>query len=253
MGWLEDMYAQVNQNQEALDNLGTNPAPSEAPGFSINNLASGFIGGLSNGIGMVKTGQQLTQLPNNSEFQNQLATGQTLANMNYGTIGQWLSAPQFNIQHQTADDVRGMTKAQRNGLVGSTALSGASAGASVGSIFGPIGTAIGAGVGAIGGLVFGGIKDREGQRNAQIEADYNNLQADNIQFAYNTNRNAAIERIQSRDNAEKVVRAVANGGQIERKQMDIRDFANKVLNRRDSPMRVERQKCNGGVMIRIKK
>ena len=156
------MNKQIAQNQDLLDNLSGGPG---VPGgaslgdISLNSIASGAIGGANGLLGMLNTGQQLTNMyGDQSAYNTQMANMQTLSNQNYDTIGQLLSMPQFYVQKQTAEGVRGMTKAQRTGAIGSAALSGASGGASIGSIFGPVGTAIGAGVGAIGGLVFGGIK-----------------------------------------------------------------------------------------------
>ena len=252
------MNKQIAQNQTALDNLSNNPNASGGIGLDeidLNSIASGAIGGVNGLLGVVNAGQQLTNMyGDQSAYNTQMANMRTLSNQNYDTIGQLLSTPQFYVQKQTADDVRGMSKAQRTGAIGSTALSGASGGASIGSIFGPLGTAIGAGVGAIGGLVFGGIKDKQGQIDAEIEANYNNLQADNLAYAYDQNRNAALDRIQSRDNAEKTVRAVANGGKIERRQMGIKEFSDLVLSKRrgDSAYIPTRQKCNGGVLVRYK-
>lgn len=252
------MNKQVAQNQTALDNLSSGPGASgniSSSGIGLSSIASGAIGGANGLLSMFNTGQQLTNMyGDQSAYNTQMANMQVLSNQNYDTIGQLLSTPQFYVPRQTADSVRGMTKAQRNGAIGSAALSGASGGASIGSIFGPVGTAIGAGVGAIGGLVFGGIKDKQGQTNAEIEANYNNLLADNLAYAYDRNRDAALDRIQSRDNAEKVVRAVANGGKIERRQMDIKEFSDLVLSKKrsDSAYIPTRQKCNGGVLVRYK-
>lgn len=252
------MNKQVDQNQAALDSLSDNTNGGGKGLFGsvdFNGIASGLIGGANGFLGMLNTGQQLTNMyGDQSAYNMQMANMRTLSNQNYDTIGQLLSTPRFYVPRQTAAGVRGMTKAQRNGAIGSAALSGASGGASIGSIFGPLGAAIGTVVGAGAGLVFGGIKDKEGQTNAEIEADYNNIQADKLELAYNQNRNAALDRIQSRDNAEKTGRAVANGGKIERKQMNVKEFSDLVLSKRrgDSAYIPTRQKCNGGVLVRYK-
>ena len=266
LSWLDGLQDSINDSLTKQNNKAASKpffGNLNLENFDLNGAMSGVVGGLNGLIGVNNTGQQLQQMyEDKSAYDAQFANMRAIANQNYDTLGQVLAAPQFYMPKQTVEGVRGMTQEQRNGLIGSSALSGASGGASVGAAIGSIipgiGTAIGGAVGGliggIGGFFSGKRADKQGQLKAQSEADFRNYQNDNLAYAYQMNQQAAVNRIQSRDNAEKVVRAVADGGKIERKQMGIKEFSDLVLNKRrsDSAYIPSRKKCNGGVLVRYK-
>ena len=229
--------------------------------MDLNGVASGVIGGLNGILQTENTANQLSQMyGDQSAYNTQMANLRSQLYATNETIDQALSLQGYPIKKQTAEDFRGLTRGQRNGLVASTALSGAGSGASIGAAIGSIipglgtvaGGLIGGAAGAIGGFIRGKHEDKQGEQLAQSNANYANYNADMMMQNLQTNREADINRIQLRDNAESAVHAVANGGNIERKQMDIRSFANKTLGKKDYPDRPVRRMTKGGVMVRFK-
>jgi hypothetical protein len=168
----------------------------------------------------------------------------SLSGYNYNDYSQLLNSmnqTQYGLR-QNYDNVRGMNGNQQFGTMLSSALSGATTGASIG---GPWGAAIGAGVGLLGAGIGVGI----GNRNARIKTAYDNTLLASAEGDARLNYGAGVESLRDWKMRNNVIRFQKNGGQIERKQMDIKDFAAKVLNQPRA--RVVRQKCKGGVMIKI--
>jgi len=150
------------------------------------------------------------------------------------------------------------------------ALTIGGAGASLGSsIGGAIGTAVGGPVGtALGGAIGGGVgflagagagvwKTAVDERNIRSDVALNN--AVSKMYADDANRRLGYmpDIIQNSVFRTSEAHAVADGGQIERKQISLKEFENMITNRKPvSPYsesnRVVRTYCKGGVKISFK-
>jgi len=261
-GGSDDLQNYLNNQQDAI-NAGLSSTVSADGGNSLLNGLKNFNwdsavnGALTVGTGALNiwnSAQRASQINENNGFKDQIATVNALGRAGYSDYDQIMSA--YNnlgvVPRQDYDEVRGMTDAQKTGSIWSGTLTGAGAGAAAGSMFGPWGTAIGGAIGGIAGAL--GVRKgvREGDRKAQIQTDYDNLQSDLAMNNANINLSTATNRIADEKNRQGQVHFVAEGGNIERMQMDIREFASKVLNKKDYPDRPIRKMVKGGVMIRYK-
>lgn len=147
------------------------------------------------------------------------------------------------------DDINGKTTWQKLGNVGSSVLSGATAGLTIG---GPWGAAIGAGVGLLAGAgswALGDYRAKLQENNLasvgrvkaadaakQANRSYENWNANNYNFRYG--------------------HSLSEGGKIDRKNLTIKEFADRVLNNSKTGTThsagIMRSHCKGGTMIRIK-
>jgi len=240
--FLDNQQDNINQG---LGNSGFGPTGAGG-NFNWNSAISNGLSALTGGIGILNTATQAAQINENNGFQDRIADLNTLGRAGYADYDQVLSAYQNAgaPMRQNYNDVRGMTNGQKWGAVGSGALQGASAGLA----FGPWGAAIGGVLGAAGA----GLGVLSGNTKARVQTDFDNLQSDLAQSNFRTNMQAATERIADQKNRQGQVHFVAEGGNIERRQMDIREFASKVLNKKDYIDRPVRKMVKGGVMIRYK-
>lgn len=223
-------------------------------------LAEKLNGALKNGItslgGLASIYSASEPLRAINNTGNQLLDIQEIGNFgerNYSNYDQLQSEYESLQSYQpdlSFDTIRGSNKSDRiKGILGSAA-----AGASAGSFAGPYGILAGAGIGAATGIV----SDVAGNAKANIERDYLSIQNDiaNNQkksgLEYNTDR---IADLQNRSN---IVHRAEKGGQIQRKPVSAKEFADAVLNKQrksdtTKSSNIVRQHCKGGTMIRIKR
>lgn len=210
--------------------------------FSGDNIATGV--NISNGLtGIIGSAQRAASINENPSFNyglNALQQAGTWDYNNFDQIAQGMNNVNTGIR-QDYNTVRGMTNGQKWGTVGSAALSGAVAG----SKFGWLGSAIGGVVGGAAGLF--GVK--RGDRNAEAQTNYDNSMADIARQGFLDTAQAEHEDIVDFNHRNRIYNLNKYGGQVVRKQMDINEFASRVLNKPKS--RVVRTKCKGGVMIKI--
>lgn len=208
-------------------------------GLTIGTAA---INGLT---GIATVGMNAARIQDTPEFDARMADFNTIANADYGNYSQIMGGYQNlgTAPVQRYADVRGMTDGQKALSVGSGILQGASTGKAIG---GWPGALIGGFVGGIGS-VFG---ISRGDTKAYLKTQEDNLNAQIAQNNGYKNLLSETEGVRDYNFRNSIAHRRANGGPIN-KQMDIRDFANRVLNRNDKPVRIVRTKCKGGVMIKI--
>lgn len=232
------------------ESLGSIPSREDLSNiFSKENMAS-VLGGVSS----VYSASEPLRAINNTG--NQLLDIQEIGNFgerNYNNYDQLQSEYESLQSYQpdlSFDTIRGSNEGDRlKGILGSAA-----AGASAGSFAGPYGILAG---GAIGGAV-GLVSNEMGNHKARIEKDFLGVQNDianrqaKIGLNYNTDN---LSDLQSRS---AMVHRAEKGGQIQRKPISAKEFADAVLNKQrksdtTKSSNVVRQHCKGGTMIRIKK
>lgn len=224
--------------------------------WALNNsqAMSAVLGGgltLANGaVSLLDNARQLSSLHDVNKYDYQLnqltqaRDGKTW-DMNQ-LIEQQQSLPTFQAK---ATDFGPSNSDIRKGVL-SSAMSGAAAG---GKTFGLLG--------AIGGGLIGGatalFSGKSGQAEAERFAD-----AQNTLQKIQKDRNGVYYR----DQADKIndfaygnlwSNRADDGGEIERRQRNLQDFANAVLKKQtarpDRSSGIIRRHCNGGTMIRIKR
>ena len=225
------------QNQNQLNKLNNSIAWH-------NGITAGL--GVLNGVNSILgTSMRAAQINENPEFNVQLNDLQNYATRdydNYEQLSEDMSHMNAGFQ-QDYGKVRGMTNGQRWGTVGSSALAGAAAGSQFGWIGSLVGGAIGAGAGFLG--------VKTGDNRAGIQTRYDNTQvglARNNALATAASEHENIADFNHRNLARNVVR---NGGQIEKKQETVQQFANRVLGKKNSIL-PQRTLCKGGVMVKIR-
>lgn len=215
-------------------------------------VAGGIITGLTGATTLLSNAYKDAQIRDTSMQEGIIADLNRAGNYNYNNYDQLTNDyaqtnfnPQFGYQ-----DIRGKTKAQQIGSVGTSALSGAATGLQIGGPWGAlIGGVVGLGTG-IGGVLAGNTK-------ADIQQQSLNLQADFASDNARQNFAAAHERIGDNIHRQNAVNAVKNGGPISRQQ-SIRDYADKVLGkggptqRERKPSNVQRIMKDGGYVYRVK-
>ena len=223
-------------------------------GEKFNAVANGVLTGATAAGTILSNAVRDSQIQDTSMYENEIANLGNEGNYNYGSFNQ-LENDIANRQELTPvsyDEIRGMNTGQKIGSVASSAATGAMAGLTIG---GPWGALVGGVVGLGGGLA--GVLT--GDKKAEAKQAYLASSASHANGIANINTQAAHERIAGNDNRYKMVRAVANGGQIQRKKESIQDFASRVLGEpsrtqiRTSPQHITRTKVDGGIRIRIKK
>ena len=86
--------------------------------MDLNGVASGVIGGLNGILQTENTANQLSQMyGDQSAYNTQMANLRSQLYATNETIDQALSMQGYPIKKQTAEDFRGLTRGQRNGLV----------------------------------------------------------------------------------------------------------------------------------------
>lgn len=149
------------------------------------------------------------------------------------------------------DTIRGGSTGERLGNTLSATMSGAAAGAQVGGVYGAIaGAAIGLGTSVVGWL--------DGHQKAKAEQSILQSQQNTAKEIAGLRMSAAADNLSTSNFNNAYANRAAEGGQLQRKTMNIRDFANAVLARRREADRthsagIVRTHCKGGTMIRIKR
>lgn len=224
----------------------------------INNIIESSLVGLNGLTSSIAGAQQIGQLNNLSPYYNDIEQLGAIGSGNYSSFDQIndeMNAGDFDRRY-TYNDVRRMTGGQEALSLGTSTLSGATYGAAAGSIFGPVGTAIGTGIGTIAGFVPSYFSMKEAQRQAGIRRDTLNLQSQAAGQSAINNANAGYENLEDSNNRLKALRPMAKGGQMPKRQMTMKEFANVVLgskNNSSHSVGIVRQHCDGGTMIRIKR
>lgn len=251
-------YRSAQRGLRELPGMSSNPADSA-------NLASGLKAMRANaalGAGLTALGgaTQIYDIANNISQVRDISGHKTLLD-EYGRIGANNYSSQEDIDAEwerlnnivsiTKEDLRGATKGQKWGSVGSAALAGAAAGTAINP---GIGTAVGAGLGAIAAGVGVLTGDRANDRNYRYLSLYDDVSHESAQL----NLNAAQENYNENLYRQRAVNIGANGGPMPKKLPSMGDFANKVLSQRSATPNgrrntIVRQKCDGGMLIRIKR
>lgn len=210
-----------------------------------NNVLTKGVSGITGATQILSNGMNAARINDTPNFDFQLDAYNTIGGADYGSNTQIMNGYQNlgYVPQQNYNKVRGMTEEQKLLNTGSGMLSGISTGASIGglpgAVIGGFAGFIGSKIGQARGDTLAGIKTRTDNLNSQIARNnaLMNLQVETEETRDYDFRNAYANRRKT-------------GGQIERKQMNINDFANKVLGTKTAP-RVVRTKCKGGVMIKI--
>lgn len=255
-----DQYRNARRQQGALRNLYDTVADEGVSAEDYDYFNSGLksvkgqaalgatIAGLQGAAQLAGGAISAAQLRDTSSIEGEIADLSRAGNYNYNNFEQLsndYAQTDFNPSF-TYQDIRGMTTGQQVGNVATSALSGAATGFQIG---GPWGALVGgvAGLGAgLGGVLTG---------NARARAKQNALEMDAMiaQDAAQENFQAAHERIREAQNRRGAVNMVANGGKIERKQLTMKEFADRVLTKKGAPaQKIIRTKGEGGTIIRIK-
>ena len=211
-------------------------------------LAGGIVTGLTGLTTLAAGAQQASHINDTSMVEGQIDDLSRAGNYNYNNFAQLSNdyAQTNLIPEINYEDIRGMSKGQQVGNVATSALTGASAGLQIG---GPIGAAVGGALGLGAGL-YGVLS---GNRKAQDKADYLKASALVAQEAAQTNFESAHERIREENNRRGAINVVANGGQINRRQMSMKEFSDRVLTKKGTPAnKIIRTKGEGGTVIRIR-
>lgn len=215
-------------------------------GDKWNAAIGAGIAGINGLTSIASNAMNAARIRETPEFDAQLNAIDTIGNADYGSYTQLLNGYQNlgYVPQQNYNTVRGMTNGQKWANAGSSILTGASTGM---GIAGPFGALAGGVIGGIGSLI--GIK--QGDMNARLKTQTDNMNAQIAQNNANLNLATNLARIRDNNFRNKYANHDAYGGKIERKQVDIKDFANRVMNKPVS--RIVRTKCKGGVMIKINK
>lgn len=217
-------------------------------------IAGGIMAGL-NGLTQIGTAaSSIAGINDTTGYDNQIADIRNIGSTDYNSFDQLasdytrLGDLQPNINY---GDIRGMTTGQKVGNVFSSTLSGAVAGNQIG---GPVGAAVGGlvglGAGAAGWLI-GDHRAEQEERRLKQNAVLANQDAE-------LNLDTAGERLKEYKFRSGVSHMAKNGGQIERRQETIQEFAERI---KKKPRQrgyggggcIVRRHCNGGTMIRFKK
>ena len=218
-------------------------------GFDFGSFASKGLSLLSGASDLASNVMNASQIGDTSLYDSQINSLNSLGYSPYSSyeqaLGDYSQLGSFDVE---SSDIRGMNLGQKIGSVGSAALTGATAG----SAFGPWGTLIGGVVGAgagLGGVLLGDINaEREAARLSNesylADNDARRRLEDRTENLTQYNFNSGIANMAER------------GGKI-KKQQSLDEFAARVLKRPrvrySNNTGVIRQRCNGGIMIRVKR
>lgn len=249
-----DQYRNANLGLDKLGTLGFK-AEESAPwksvlqgqkGAAAMGMATSVLNGavdIGNNMADLMTLQDTSWLDNNLEDIRNISRGPINSMEDVVSMQNRINSIDTDI---SIKDIRGKSKAERFGTIGTSALSGAGAGMA----FGPVGAFVGAAIGGVGaGLadVFAQQDARDTQRGKQINAQLAYRDADrNIQ--------AGIEQNNDYQFRNAVPTRKAMGGPV--KTQTLQEFADKVMKRRtDSrtrPSGIVKERCKGGIVIRFK-
>lgn len=242
---LDDLWAQEEVDKDYYNQLSSS--------FGADKAAAGIQMGITGLNGLAGIAGQSIGLSRNPDQQiydmqvNDLARQGAYNYSNFDQMSRDLASMQF-LQPNSYKDVRGMTKGQEWGSVGATALSGASTGF---QMFGPWGALGGAVIGGLAGL--GGMASGRRKAATTMQAQQNNalIATDSAQ----TNYQAGHNKLAYNNNVKKAVNVGARGGQMGKKQQNIREFANRVMGYQDRRKTgdITISHGEGGTKIRIKR
>lgn len=242
---LDSMLKNQQISQEDYDRFSAGPNGNIRTDIAGKGLAA-LDAGLTIGSGMMRA-TDINEIP---QYDSQINTIRNAGNSNYSNFEQLSNeyaqtnyTPNFNY-----DDVRGMSKMDKIGSIGTSALTGGMTGLKIGGLPGAI-------VGTVGGGLLQWGANKLGDNYARGYVDTKRARASLATDAAEQNFSAAHERILDNNNRRNAVHMNAYGGQM--KQQSIKDFADRVLN---NPQRknwrpssdIVRTHGEGGTCIRIK-
>ena len=248
----------VGQSPDAATWYGPTPSSSalKAEDSGTSNPSDGIGNPLAilNGVtGVVNSMIQLSDIADTGYQQNQINQMGSIGRFNVNSYDQLFNQYGLIDSYQpdlSYDTIRGGSRQERFGNVLTSIGQGAAAGAQVGGPWGGvIGGALGLGAGAAGWLI-GDQEAKSAQKRLMVDryiASDNALQ----------NLQARAENLADYNFRNQVPRVRAEGGNIDRKQTSLKDFADSVTKRSKTNTTdsagVVREYCNGGVKIRIKR
>lgn len=223
-------------------------------GNGMGGIASKLTAGLGGITGMLTASNGSAEIADTSQQRDAINSMNAVGRGSYNSFDQ-IASDYGSIQSAQPDldydVIRGGSTGQRIGNTLSATMSGAAAGAKVGGVYGAIaGAAIGLGKGVVDWVTGNKLAESEQsilQSNKKMAQEIGSMRISN----------SADDLMTSNFNDAYANRA-AQGGQLQRKTMNIRDFANAVLARRREADRthsagIVRTHCKGGTMIRIKR
>ena len=217
----------------------------------------GAIGAVGQGLGsIIGTTMDAASIADLSQQENTVAQMGSIGKSGYGSFDDiqqdYAQLGQLNNSlDYSYDTVRGKSTGELVGDVFSTTAQGAMTGLTVGGPWGALaGAVVGLGAG-LGGVFTGNAKARMASSLGQAEANRTTAIAQQ-----NISKSADNLRDSTFDNA--FANRASQGGQLQRKTLNIKEFSEMVLNRqrqadRTHSLGIVRQHCKGGTMIRIKR
>lgn len=243
----------VDRNKNIQGNTTGQNTGISGNGFSnAMNKGMAVAGGVMDLVGSY---QDLAGIADTSQQWNQIEGVKDIGRSNYSDLS---ALTQDYTRMEGLDtsydyrDIRGKNDGQLAMGVGSAMLKGASAGAA----FGPWGILAGGAIGLGAGLagVFTG--------NAKAKREQQWLQDNAIMAEHSAteNLNAGHEQLRDYQFRSGISNRADWGGQIERRNQSIKEYADRVLHNKPKQISAEgkmhsikRSHCNGGTMIRIKR
>ena len=215
-----------------------------------NALMGGATALLNGATQMGMAGQSLNSIADTSQQQGMIDDIARRGLYGYNSYDQWAQDYTEDLQPDLSfNTIRGMNNWQKAGNVLSSGLAGAQAGAQIGGLWGGV-------AGGLAGLGYGAynwVTGDQKARNEQLSKQNALASAEAISLH---NREAQGEHLRDIDNRQKAIRLNAEGGQLERRMLSAKEFADKVLGRKRTASQyspnVIRQHCKGGTMVRIK-
>lgn len=217
-----------------------------------NALVGAAMTGLTGIAQLLGNASQYADIGDTSSYQSRIGSIYDIGTANYNNFDQ-LANDYNEAQNSISfdkDEIRGMNAGQKWGALGSSVLSGASTGAAIGGPWGALaGGLVGAGTAAYGIL--------SGNKRAETEYAILDNNAKQAASAARLNLDAAHDRVSDMNFRTSVSNFAKRGGQIERKQQTLAEFADRVLKAQHTSDRthsagIVHKKCNGGTMVRIK-
>lgn len=215
-----------------------------------NALAGSALSALNGATQIGMAGERLNSIADTSRQQQMIDDIAARGMYGYNSYDQWANDYNESLQPDLSfGTIRGMNNWQKAGNVLSSGLSGAQAGAQIGGLWGGI-------AGGIAGLGYGVHNWITGDQKARVEqASKQNALAAAEAGSLHT-MEAQGERMRDADHRLKAINVGADGGQMERRMLSAKEFADKVLGRKRTGSQyspnVVRQHCKGGTMVRIK-
>ncbi len=224
---------------------------------SIAQSLTGMAGTIAGGLGgIISNTINMAGIADTTQMDNTIASMADVGSSGYGSfddISQDATrmSQLDNSLDLSYDAIRGKSDAELAGGVLSNAASGALAGLQVGGPWGALaGGVIGLGSGIAGALT-GNAAARTKQATAALDRKEATLRG-------RENIASSSDALRDRSFRNAYANRAARGGQLERKTINIREFAYTVLDRQRKADRTHssglvRRHCNGGTMIRIKR